>query len=175
MFKRLCLLLCLSSSSAAQTLEIDPGIVTRTDSLKGRLSLLPPVSGRGHLTLTWSDTYGRIVAINSRDVTLEGKTLPFELSLQPALALQNFLQAELTIGSKSLKTDRTSFIVTPNDPWDDYQVIMYYPYKPEQQQGLRDLGVPALDIGVALRLHGFEILAPRGRLVLRAHQTVLDL
>jgi hypothetical protein len=55
------------------------------------------------------------------------------LPLKPAIALLNYLEAELTLGKNSVKIPRVEFIVTPNEPWDDYQVIMYYPYKPEQQ------------------------------------------
>ena len=55
----------------------------------------------------------------------------------------NYLEAELTLGKNTVKAPRAEFIVSPNEPWDDYQVIMYYPYKPEQQAALRDLGVTA--------------------------------
>jgi hypothetical protein len=57
--------------------------------------------------------------------------------------MQNFLEAELAIGTETLRSNREEFIVTPVPGWDDYQVIMYYPYKSEQQQGLRSLGVTA--------------------------------
>jgi hypothetical protein len=76
-------------------------------------------------------------------VVLEGKSVPIELPLRPAVSLLNHLEANLTVGSASIKAPRVDFIVTPNEPWDDYQVIMYYPYKAEQQLALRKLGVTA--------------------------------
>jgi glycosyl hydrolase family 42 (putative beta-galactosidase) len=137
------LLFLLSSTTLAQTLQIDKGLVTRDDTLKGTLLLPSPLSGQGQLTLNWSDSYGRTVAVRSFQVVLKDKAVPFELPLKSAVALLNYLEAELTLGQSALKAPRVEFVVTPNEPWDDYQVIMYYPYKSEQQAALRDLGVTA--------------------------------
>jgi len=143
MFKNYLLLFLFSTNALAQTLQIEKGPVTRNDRLKGTLLLSSPLSGQGRLTLTWTDSYGRTVAVESRKVTLKDKAMPFELPLRPAVALLNYLEAELTLGKATVKAPRMEFIVTPSEPWDDYQVIMYYPYKPEQQAALRQLGVTA--------------------------------
>jgi len=143
MFRNCLLLLLISTNALGQTLQIDQGLVTRDDTLKGTLLLSSPLSGQGKLTLNWSDSYGRTVAVQSSQVVVKGKAVPLRLSLKPAITLLNYLEAELNLGTTTLKTPRVEFIVTPNEPWDDYQVIMYYPYKPEQQAALRDLGVTA--------------------------------
>ena len=143
MFKHCLLLLLLSTNTLAQTLQIEKGLVTRNDMLKGALLLSSPLSGQGQLTLTWTDSYGRTVAVLPNKVTLQDKAVPFEFPLRPAVALLNYLDAELTLGKNTVKPPRLEFIVTPSEPWDDYQVIMYYPYKPEQQATLRQLGVTA--------------------------------
>src|SRR4051812_17639256 len=143
MFKRICLLLFFSTSGLAQTLQLDPKLVTGNDTLKGTLRLTSPLAGPGELTLTWTDSYGRAVTVQSHKAVLNGPSVAFELSLKPAVALQNFLEAELAVGVTTVKTPRAEFVVTPSEPWDDYQVIMYYPYKPEQQAALRQLGVTA--------------------------------
>jgi Beta-galactosidase trimerisation domain/Beta-galactosidase len=143
MLKHFWLWLALSATSAAQTLQLDSGLVTRNDTLKGVLELASPLSGQGHLVLTWTDSYGRTVAVQSQRVTLKDRSVPFELHLRPALALLNFLSARLTSGETTVRAGPADFIVTPNEPWDDYQVIMYYAYKPEQQAALRKLGVTA--------------------------------
>ena len=143
MLKHFWLWLALSATGAAQTLQLDSGLVTRNDTLKGVLELASPLSGQGHLVLTWTDSYGRTVAVQSQRVTLKDRSVPFELHLRPALALLNFLSARLTSGETTVKAGPADFIVTPNEPWDDYQVIMYYAYKPEQQGALRKLGVTA--------------------------------
>jgi hypothetical protein len=142
MLKQCLLWLAFSATGLAQTLQLDSGLVTRNDTLKGSLLLSSPLSGQGQLTLTWTDSYGRTVAVETRKVTLD-RSLPFQLSLKPAVALLNSLTAELTSNQTTLKAGPAEFVVTPNEAWDDYQVIMYYAYKPEQQAALRDLGVTA--------------------------------
>jgi hypothetical protein len=137
------LLLIAAGCGKAQTLEVDNAIVTRTDALKVVLKLGAPVRGEGSLSLKWTDTYGRLVATENRPVRLEGDALPILLPLKRAVALQNFLEVELTVGKEIIATNKAEFIVTPSEQWDDYQVIMYYPYRPEQQPALRDLGVTA--------------------------------
>jgi hypothetical protein len=117
--------------------------VTRNDTLNGALALNSPLSGPGQLTLTWTDSYGRTVAVESRKVTLKGSSVPIRLRLKPAVALLNSLSVQLTSSQGTVKAGPTDFVVTPNEPWDDYQVIMYYAYKPEQQPALRQLGVTA--------------------------------
>lgn len=143
MFRNILLLLLFSTNVLAQVLQIEKEPVTRSGSLKGTLLLASPRSGQGQLRLTWTDSYRRTVSVESRKVALSNNAVPFELSLKPAVALLNYLEAELTLGSTTGKAPRVEFIVTPNEPWDDYQVIMYYPYKPEQQDALRRLGVTA--------------------------------
>lgn len=143
MLKHCLLWLALSATGFAQTLEIESGLVTRNDTLKGALRLNAPLSGPGQLTLTWTDSYGRTVSVESRNVTLKDRSVPFQLSLKPAVAMLNSLRAELSSNQTTLKAEPVEFVVTPNEPWDDYQVIMYYAYKPEQQAALRKLGVTA--------------------------------
>ena len=87
MFKNYLLLFLFSTNALAQTLQIEKGPVTRNDRLKGTLLLSSPLSGQGRLTLTWTDSYGRTVAVESRKVTLKDKAMPFELPLRPAVAL----------------------------------------------------------------------------------------
>ncbi len=137
------LLLLGTRCGNAQILEVDNATVTRTGALKAVLKLITPVRGEGSLSLKWTDSYGRLVATENRTVRVEGETLPISLPLKRAVALQNFLQVDLTVGKEKITSNRAEFIVTPSESWDDYQVIMYYPYRPGQQPALRDLGVTA--------------------------------
>src|SRR5512143_2954337 len=141
---RLILVLAFTGPAVAQTLVFDASSnVTRNDTLKASLRLKSALKGEGNLRLRWTDSYGRVVADESRRVKVAGDTVPISLPLRRAVAMQNFLDAELKIGADTIRSNREEFIVTPMPGWDDYQVIMYYPYKPEQQRGLRDLGVTA--------------------------------
>jgi len=129
--------------AGAGSLRVDDAIVTRDDSLKATLKLPTPLKGEGKLTLTWSDSYGRTVAVESAKVQVDGAGVPILLPLGRAVAIQNFLSAELTVGESTVKAPRTEFVVTPKREWDDYYAIMYYPYRPGQQPHLRDVGVNA--------------------------------
>src|SRR5262247_764727 len=117
--------LALCAAGLAQTLELEPGLVTRNDVLKGTLKLTSALSGPGRLTLTWTDSYGRTVAVESQKVSLTGKSIPFQMRLRRAVALSNFVSAELIGGSTTVKAGPIEFIVTPNESWYAYQVIMY--------------------------------------------------
>ncbi len=137
------ILLLATGCAKAQNIEIDKAIVTRLDKLHAVLRWEAPLRGEGTLQLRWTDSYGRLVATENRKEQVDGTSLSFSMQLRRAVALENFLEAELTVGKQKLTTKRTEFIVTRAEPWDDYQVIMYYPYRPEQQPALRDLGVTA--------------------------------
>jgi len=137
-------ILMTSGLALAAELEIAKEIVTRSDSLKAVLKLPAAATGRGTLTLTWTDSYGRTVAVEKKTVQVAGRELPLTLPLARAVALQNFLQAELTVGQTVLRAPKTEFVVTPELPgWDDYQIIMYNAYRPNQQMALRDVGITA--------------------------------
>ena len=80
-------------AASAQTLQIGPDIVTRDDALKATLKLPRPLTGPGELKLTWTDSYGRTVAVQTRKVQLNGAEAPITLPLARAVAMQNFLAA----------------------------------------------------------------------------------
>jgi len=138
------LILLAAGAATAAELRIGDGLVTRRDTLKATLRLDAPRKGPGRLTLTWTDSYGRTVAVETRRVRLNGNELPVALPLARAVALQNFLAAELTVGDAVVGAPKAEFIVTPESPeWDDYQIIMYYAYKARHQPALRDVGITA--------------------------------
>lgn len=128
----------------AQTLEIGPALVTRADTLKGMLQPKDPLNGAGKLTLNWTDCWGRTVASETQDVQVQGDNVAVSMPLNRAVAMQNFLECGLQVGQTTVKTPKTEFFVTPSAVWDDYQIIMYYPYDtPAQQWALRDAGITA--------------------------------
>lgn len=141
------LLLAAAPGVRAQTLEIDKGLVTQQGALHAALLLKSAAAGDGKLTLDWTDCWGRTVAHETRAVKVAGDRVPFELPLERAVAPLNFLEAELEIGGTVTKATNTEFVVTPAGDWDDYQVILCFPgTTPEQQRGLRDVGITAGEI-----------------------------
>jgi hypothetical protein len=139
------LLMAAPLAMAAEVLEVSDAIVTKNDSLSAVLHLPEGVKGQGDLALTWTDSYGRTVAVVNKSVDVAGGKLPITLPLDRAVALQNFLQAKLVVGDRTIESDKTEFFVTPANPkWDDYAVVMYYAYRsPAQQRALWDIGINA--------------------------------
>ena len=138
--------LFLSAAGApfAATVDLDDSIVTRAGSLPGRLVLPQPLEGKAKLKLTWTDSYGRTVAVEESDVEAAAGVVSFEVDLARAVALLNFIEAELVLGGQVFAAPKAEFIVTPlYDRWDDYQVIMYYPYERSLQGALRKVGITA--------------------------------
>ncbi len=149
--------LLAGSMAMAARLQIGKDIVTRGGTLQAILKLSQPLAGNGQLTLTWTDSYDRTVAVEKRRVKVNGTEVAIRLPLARAVALQNFLAAELKVGRAVVRARKAEFIVTPEYArWDDYQIIMYYAYKPDQQDALRDIGITAgkLASGETQRLTG---------------------
>lgn len=131
-------------STNASDLEIGREIVTRAESLRAGLNLPAPLQGDGQLRLTWTDSFGRTVADETQPVRVNGARVPILLPLARAVSMQNFLEAQLSVGGKTVQTARNEFFVTPEGRWDDYEIIMYNAYAtPAQQRALRELGVTA--------------------------------
>ena len=135
--------LLATGAAMAAELKIADKIVTRTDSLEAVLTLPRAMTSEGKLTLTWTDSYGRTVAVQTAKVPVRGRQVPIGLPLARAAAMVNFLAAELTVGGQTLRAPKVEFVVTPTDTqWDDYQIFMYYAYKTgAQQRALRGLGI----------------------------------
>ena len=129
------------SCSVVQT---NKGIIKRSDFFKGYLVFDAPVNGSGMLTLTWTDSCGRRVLTIKEKREQSGTRVDFKFPLDRAVALQNFLDVEFEINNSMKKAPLLEFIVTPEpNKLDDYNIVMYYPYKQEYQNNLRNVGITA--------------------------------
>ena len=137
------LLLVIGLPNLLAQLVVGEEPVTRSDKLPVTLTLPKGVEGTGKLTIEWRDSYDRIIDRSTRVVTVSGSPLTFSLPLDRAVALQNFLTVELNIAGETVRGTREFFVTPESNVWDDYQIIMYYAYKPEQQTALRDVGITA--------------------------------
>jgi hypothetical protein len=106
-------LFCAGRLAAAQTLEFDKAVLTSAGSLKATMKWNVPLRGKGKLRLKWTDSYGRTAAEESLSVEVRGESLDFQLPLRRAVAMQNFLEAELLVGGRTVRAPLTEFIVTP--------------------------------------------------------------
>ena len=149
------LVLCATTaiSRAEQSPEAPPPVELklkqlafhRGDAISGKIVLAKALTAAGKVTLTWTDCFGRTVAVHEEVGEAGEKEMPFEFPAAPALALGNTLLVNVADATANQTYSATQpFIITPDyEPWDDYQVIMYYAYKPEFQSRLREVGVTA--------------------------------
>ncbi len=151
---RSCLLL-LSASLLATAAEIvlPSGSLERTAPVTAVFRTNPQASGKGTLSIRWTDSYGRAVDERLLPVGLVDETeIAFELDLRRAVAMQNDLEVKLTLRGtdKSGKPDvrdetaKISFIAKPPDRrWWDYQIVMWQQHSPAMFAALKGLGITA--------------------------------
>ena len=111
----------------------------------------PLVTGRGELSIEWTDSYGRVIDRRTIPVELNDETdIGFDLDLRRAEAMQNVLKGHLVLDGrdKNGKADRRdqeaqlTFIAKPPvHTWWDYDIIMWQDYSPELVAKLTELGV----------------------------------
>lgn len=123
-------------------LEIGSELVTRDDKLDATLVLGEEYHGEAELLITWRDSLERTVRTEKRNVEVAGDRVSFELDLVRAVCPQNFLSVNLVTNHATFTAPVEEFIVTlAEKEWDDYRVIMYYPYEPHLQPKLAALGI----------------------------------
>ena len=139
--------------SYAGTLEL-PAAMTLGNGSQ-RVDFLPslPITGRGVLSLRWTDSAGRLIVEDSRPVDPgAGDRIPFALDLRRAVPALNYLVASLTVDcsgaacqpEKSRDTAEATFVtLAPPANWWDYQIIMWQPQSPAAFATLRRQGVTA--------------------------------
>jgi hypothetical protein len=132
-------------SAISAELEFSKRAFARAGEVSGKIHLSKALSAESKVTLTWKDCFGRTAAVHEESAEAGEKDLSFEFPAAPSVGIANTLSAEIEDGSGGAKTTASKeFIVTPDyEPWDDYQIIMYYAYKPEFQKRLRELGITA--------------------------------
>ena len=112
-----------------------------------------PGTGKGQLTITWTDVYGRLIEQRTIPFKLRDTTeVPFLLDLRRAVAMRNTLAVLFSFvgvskrGAQDRRDERAeiSFIARPPDrTWWDYQIIMWQTRTAEQYAALKTLGVSA--------------------------------
>jgi hypothetical protein len=108
-------------------------------------------TGRGTLSIEWTDSYGRLVDQRTIPVQLSDESqIGFDIDLRRAVAMQNELHAHFTFEGKDMKgrpdhrdeDTHLAFIAKPPDrTWWDYAVIMWQHYSPEIFSKLKALGI----------------------------------
>ena len=143
----------------ADAIVLPAGALARQGTVGAVYRLDRPATGSGHLTIDWTDAYGREVERRRLAFRLDGgRDVAFPLDLRRAVAMQNRLQARLVFdgeaGGKesSRQTAAASFIAAPPpDPWSDYQIIMWQWRTAAEYRALRQIGVSAGEAHVPYR------------------------
>jgi len=130
-----------------------PQIVTRTQPLEAAYRFDKPATGRGFLDIEWSDVDGRVVEQRRISLDLAGASeLALPLDIRRAVAMKNRLTTHLSLdrvdqsdGAVHRENDATkSFVVSPSDdPWSDFQIIMWQAQTRAGYAALKKLGVTA--------------------------------
>jgi hypothetical protein len=108
-------------------------------------------TGRGELSIEWTDVYGRIVDRRSLPVELnDERDIGLDIDLRRAAAMQNELSAHLVFdgtnkrGQKDHRDEeaKIDFIAKPPvHTWWDYAIIMWQDHSAEMFAKLKELGI----------------------------------
>jgi Beta-galactosidase len=139
---------------AAQADELElPVSFAHDGSVRAVYRFAAPVSGRGVLTVRWTDVDGRLVERRRIPLNLADATeVAFSLDAGRAVTVKNHLVVDVALDA----TDRSgqpaprereataSMIVPPSGRgWRDFQIIMWQPQTPAGYAALKRLGVTA--------------------------------
>jgi hypothetical protein len=108
-------------------------------------------TGKGVLTVRWTDVYGRTVEDRKIPVELTDETdIGFPLDLRRAVAMKNDIRAHFSFEGVNKKGERDhreedaaiAFIAKPPDrAWRDYAIIMWQRRTTEQMAKLKEIGI----------------------------------
>jgi len=130
-----------------------PQVVVRTRSLEAAYRFEEPATGRGFLDIEWSDVDGR--AVERRRIPLDlsdAREVAFSLDTRRAVTMKNRVATHLSLDSvdqsgTAVHRDNDEaklFVVSPSDdPWLDFQIIMWQPQSRAGYAALKKLGVAA--------------------------------
>ncbi|PYV10096.1 MAG: hypothetical protein DMG23_08820 [Acidobacteria bacterium] len=111
------------------------------------------VTGKGELSVKWTDVYGRVVENRKIPFVLTDESeVGFTLDLRRAVAMRNELTVHFSLEGVNKKGERdhreedaqTSFVARPPDrKWWDYSIIMWQDHTAEHYALLKSLGINA--------------------------------
>jgi hypothetical protein len=146
---------CLAAFSAGSVLGAQ--LILPSDDLErdGMIHVVfrtsPLATGRGVLSIDWTDVHRRVVDRRSLPVELIDETdAGFDIDLRRARGMQNELRAHLIFDGQDTKgrpdhrdeeASRPFIAKPPMHSWWDYEIIMWQPYSGELFRKLQALGI----------------------------------
>lgn len=161
-------LLALASPAWGDSIVIDPTGFPRDRPGAFVYRLDEPQTGSGTLTVQWTDVHDRLVERRAIPVDLAGVAeIAFTLDLRRAVAMRNEVRARLDLGRRTRDAVAT-FVARPmDDPWRDYQVIMWQGRNARQYAALKSVGVSAGMVIAERANPGAELARPQVDAMLR--------
>jgi hypothetical protein len=152
------LLILVASLSAIGAELILPSKALERDRLVHAVFRTPGLAtGRGELSIDWTDAHGRVVDRRNIPVELKDESeIGFDIDLRRAEAMQNDLRAHLVFDGKDMKgrpdhrdqEAHVSFVAKPPvHTWWDYDIIMWQHYSSELFSKLKALGINGSEYG----------------------------
>lgn len=142
----------LTGAAAAEELAV-PSSLERNQPADFVYRFDNALSGRGSLSIEWSDVVGRVIERRRISLNLiDSREAVFSLDMRRAVTAGNQVIAHLSVdgmdrNSVNLRRESAvsaSFIVPPVDhAWSDYQIIMWQGQTPAGYAALKKLGVTA--------------------------------
>ena len=155
--------LCLTVLAASLAATASAGQIVLPSAVLNRDSIATltyrfdyAVTGRGQLSLKWTDSLHRVVEERSIPVDLQDEnTFAFPLDVRKAVAMVNTLHVHCSIDGKDNKgrVDRRDdnaqidFVAKPPSwTWQDYVIIMWQSYSTDLLDSLQKIGINASQV-----------------------------
>ncbi len=121
-----------------------PASVERNRPITVLYQFAKPTTGHGVLEVEWTDADGREVEHRRIRVRLaRASEVAFRLDLRRAVAGENRVVARLRLDGEGPRRETSAIFAaaSPDDPWRDYQIIMWQEQTPAGYARLKQLGV----------------------------------
>jgi hypothetical protein len=151
MMRRIAVILAASCAAFSAELVLPSTALERDAPVHALFRTSGLATGRGSLSIEWTDAYGRVVDQRAIPVELQDESqIGFDIDLRRAVAMRNELHAHFTFDGKDMKgrpdhrdeDARFAFVAKPPDhTWWDYAIIMWQHYSPEIFSKLKPLGI----------------------------------
>jgi hypothetical protein len=149
----LCVNMLAAQTASGNELLLPSSALERTGPVQVIYKTGWPSTGKGELSIKWTDVYGRVVEDRKVAFTLTDEAqVGFELDLRRAVAMENELSVHFSFAGKNKKGERDdreeeakiSFVARPpQHTWWDYATIMWQSHNADQYATLKTLGINA--------------------------------
>jgi hypothetical protein len=147
------LLFCCGSTAFSGELVLRSPVLERDGITEVVYRLDHQVTGKGEVSVHWTDSLGRIVEDRTFPVELTDEDqFSFPLDVRRAIAMKNALSVHLSLDGTNKKGEpehkdeesSASFVARPSgSEWRDYMIVMWQNYPANFQPALEKLGVNA--------------------------------